>query len=326
MQMIKYWPNTQSINLNNAVVNLFITTKKKFVYNLSNNTNHCLYIDILNNINKQKLFYMILNELEKLILDIIELNLDRIKLKKLSYKILYNFIKMIQKLNIYSKIITMIVLAIISIIVIINNTYFNIILKESYLLINNLLIYLIFGSSFIDNQLFIFNKLYTPYKHVQILFENFIIQTSNLVIYNLFYKSLYLSQILQIMQKNTLSNYSYASTRSIIFFLNNLNIQNLIYKYIGQPKAIYSARYQVWLISHEGIITKYIYTNRLLDIKKLSKTKTFFLCCLEIKDILIPKIEKIIIIIGKYFIYILINLIGNIMILIIRAMISYLQK
>lgn len=324
--MIKSWPNKQSIDLNNAVVNLFITTKKKFMYNLSNNTNHCLYIDILNNINKQKLFQIILNELEKLILDIIELNLNRTNLKKLSYKILYSFIKKISYnyiyivhqnnynmwYNINNKNF--------------NNTYFNLILKENYLLINNLLIYLIFGSSFIDNQLFIFNKLYTPYKHVQILFENFIIQTSNLVIYHLFYNSLYLSQILTLIQYNTISNYSYVSTRSIIFFLNNLNIQNLIYKYISQPKAIYSARYQVWLMSNEGIITKYIYTNRLEDIKKLSKTKIFFLCCLEIKDILIPKIEKISIIIGKYFLYILINLLGNIIILIIRAMISYLQK
>lgn len=323
--MIKYWPNKESIDLNHAVVNLFITTKKKFIYNLSNNTNYYLYIDLLNNTNKERLFRITLKELEKLILDIIQLNPNKNQLTKLSYKILFNITNKISKKflylinqdnNIYlSKI---------------NNKniykYNYLVAKENNLLINNLLIYFIFGASLIDDKLFIFNKLYTPHKHVQILFENFIIQTSNLTLYYIFHQSSSLSQIIKFIQNNQLSNYSYLSTRSIILFLNNLNWQNIIYKYINQPKAIYSSRYQVWLISNEGIITKYIYTYRLEDIKKMGYTKTFFLCCLEIKDILIPKIEKIIIIIGKYFLYILINLLGNIMILIIRAVISYLQK
>lgn len=324
--MIKYWPNQQSIQLNYAVVDLFISTKKKFRYNLSNNTNKDLYIDILNNIQKYQLFNITLDELEKLILDIIELNLNKQKLKKLNYKILYNFINQVSHnflltlnknhsyFSFYSNKNN------------INLDHYNFFLQEHQLLLNNLLIYLIFGSSYIDNKLFIFNKLYSPYKHVQILFENFIIQTSNLVIYCLFNQSLYLSEAANFIQDHQLSNESYLSTRSIILFLNNLNLQTLIYKYINQPKAVYSARYQVWLIGKEGIITKYIYTYRLQDIKNLSGIKTLFLFCIEIKDIIIPKIEKITIIIGKYFLYLLINLLGNIIILIIRAMISYLQR
>nr|YP_009391768.1 hypothetical protein [Acrosorium ciliolatum]ARW59912.1 hypothetical protein [Acrosorium ciliolatum] len=324
--MIKYWPNKQSIDLNHAVVNLFITTKKKFIYNLSNNSNYHLYIDVLNNIHKEKLFKITLNELKKLILDIIQLNPNKKQLKKLSYQILCNITTKISKNFLYSTNQA-------NYIYIFNinekyiyQTYNNLIAEKNHLLINNLLIYLIFGSSFIDEKLFIFNKLYTPHKHVQILFENFIIQISNLTVYYLFHKSLSLSQIINFIQNNQLSNYSYISTRSIILFLNNLNWQNLIYKYINQPKEIYSSRYPVWLISTEGIIIKYIYTYRLEDIQKIGNTKTFFLCCLEIKDILIPKIEKIIIIIGKYFLYILINLFGNIIILMIRVVISYLQK
>lgn len=321
--MIKYWPNKQSIDLNHAVVNLFIATKKKFIYNLSNKTNYYLYIDILNNTNKEKLFRITLNELEKLILDLIQSSPSKKELTKLSYKILCNVIKKISKQFLY----------------LINqdkriylyktNVFFNynnLVYKENHLLINTLLIYLIFGSSIVDEKLFIFNKLYTPHKHVQVLFENFIIQTSNLTIYHIFHQSLSLSQVINFIHNNQISNYSYISTRSIILFFNNLNWQNFIHEYITQPKQIYSSRYQVWLISNEGIITKYIYTYRLKDIKRINKMKTFFLLCLEIKDILIPKIEKIIIIISKYFLYIFINLLGNIIILMIRGIISYLQK
>nr|QCI05977.1 hypothetical protein [Delesseria sanguinea] len=72
--MIKYWPNKQSVELNNSIVNLFYNIRKKFIYNLSNETEYYLYIDILNSTYKKKLFIIIIQELEKLILDIVELN------------------------------------------------------------------------------------------------------------------------------------------------------------------------------------------------------------------------------------------------------------
>nr|YP_009295208.1 hypothetical protein BI108_pgp187 [Dasya binghamiae]AOH77220.1 hypothetical protein [Dasya binghamiae] len=322
--MIKYWPNKQGIQLNNSVVNLFYDTRKKFIHNLSNNTNYYLCTDLLNNIYKKKLFNIILEELEKLILDIIELNLNKKNLRKLNYQILCDFINKISNNFISNKETN-------------NNEYLNknhytfynfsnLLLKEHKILIENLLIYLIFGSSMINNNIFIFNKYYTPYQHVQILFENFIIQSSNFIMSKLFNKFLSLSELIHFLKKNEICNSSYISTRSIALLLNNLQWQNIIYSYIYFPKLIYSARYQVWLFSSQGIITKYIYLFRLKEGYQLSQIQMILLFFIEFKDICIPKIEKFFIITIKYLIYIIINIISSLIILITRIIISYIYK
>nr|YP_010155922.1 hypothetical protein K4Y23_pgp142 [Cumathamnion serrulatum]QQY85280.1 hypothetical protein [Cumathamnion serrulatum] len=328
--MVKYWPNKQSLELNNSIVDLFYDIRKKFIYNLSNHTNHHLYIDILNSPYKKKLFIIIIKELEKLILDTVELNLSIKSLQELNYRIVCDFINNVSNIfiqNINSKKYNQYIEKKQKIeSVYKNNYYYNLIAIEHHLLAENLFRYLFFGSSSIDGNIFMFNKLYTPYKHVQILFENFILQVSNLTINNLCGNFFSLPGAIDFLKKNNICNHSYISTRSIALFFNNLNWQNLIYMYISQPKSIYNARYQVWLVSNKGIITKYIYLSRLEDLNKMSKTKIALLFFLEFKDFLIPKIESFLNIITKYIIYIIINLFSNIIILAIRIIIYYIHR
>nr|QCI06330.1 hypothetical protein [Dictyurus purpurascens] len=326
--MIKYWPSKPSIELNNSVVQLFFNTRKKLKYNLYNRTTYYLYIDILSNKYKKKLFNIILKELEKLLLKIIESNLQINQIRKLNYHILYNFIDQISYIfieTIYKKE-KKDYFSLLKNWNINNSCYSKLILIEHNLLIENLLIYLLFGSEYIDDQIFIFNKSYTPYKHVQILFENFLIQSSNLIIHNLLNNFFSISEINYFLRKYEVCTNTYISIRSIILFINNLKWQNFISLYIQQPKAIYNAHYEVWLISSKGIIRKNIYTSRTKELNKLSKTKTFFLFFLEIRDIIFPKMEKYFIIISKYIIYLLINIFNNIIILLIRIIISYINN
>lgn len=314
--MIKYWPTKQSIKLNNAVVDLFIETEHKLIYDLSNKTNYYLYTDILNNIGKNKLFYVILNEFKQLILELIEANLNERDLKKLNKNIMHIFTEKIYK-NFLSSL---------------NNKYqkeqkiykkkLNYI--ENYYLIESLIIYLVLGSSAIDQNIFLFDRSYTPYKHVQILFENFLIQISNITICRLFNKRVIIYNV-----NNTLRyiyNKAYISNRSIALLINNLVWQNFLYSYIDEPQYIYNERNRIWLISSKGIINKYIYTNRVQEIKKFTKFRIFFLLLLEIKDILIPKIEKFLVLIGQYIIYLSLNLLSNIIIIFIKIIIFYLRK
>nr|YP_009392599.1 hypothetical protein [Bostrychia tenella]ARW61161.1 hypothetical protein [Bostrychia tenella] len=311
--MIKYWPNKQSIKLNNAVVDLFLDTENKLIYDLSNITNYYLYIDILNNINKNKLFDIILKELKKLILDLVELNLHKQNLKNLKNQILYIFTEKIFINFLYK----------------INKkyNYKNKLVNIKYdILTENLLIYLIFGSSYIDSNIFIFEPIYTPYKHVQILFENFIIQISNLIMENLFNESIKSSQINILLKSKQICNKSYISSRSIVLLLNNLKWQNFIYCNIYKLKCMYNERQQVWLISSKGIVTKYIYVTRTQEIQKLTKFSIFLLFCLELKDIIIPKLERILVQIGKYLIYFSINLFSNLIIVTMRVIIFYFRK
>nr|YP_009392804.1 hypothetical protein [Caloglossa intermedia]ARW61366.1 hypothetical protein [Caloglossa intermedia] len=328
--MLKYWPNKQSLKLNNEVIKLFCDTKIKIRSNLSNYTSYYLYIDIINHLYKQRLFLIIIEELEKLILDIIELNIKPQDIKELKYEILHDFInatstQFISKFNTrYNHYLTQKLEQ--SSCAHLHSEYYKMIELEGNIFVENILIYLTFGCSYINDKIFIFNRLYTPKKHVQILFENFVIQIGNCVVHNIAKNFSCLSDMIYFFKLNTICNSSYLSTRSIALFFNNLNWQNYIYTYIYQPKLIYNAYYRVLIFNVRGIESRYIYTSRLSDLKKLSHLQTLLLLILEIKDICIPKIEKFLLAVIKYVTYTFINLFNNFFILITRAVLFSLQK
>lgn len=307
--MIKYWPNQPSIKLNNAIVELFTITEKKIIYNLSNATNSYLYLDILNIENRYKLLKLILNEFKILILDLIELNLNEQQLYCLDKKIFKIFLeKVLDKFEQRKNQQT--------ILIDINNIY----------LVKELINYLLFGSSRIKYNLFSFTPLYTPYYHVQILFENFIISTANIIINNIIEDLKSSSSIYLFFKTSNRCNYIYTSNRSITLFLNNLRWQNIINNYICNTKCLYNEREKILLISSEGIITKYIYTSNVKRVKCLNRFQGFILFWLEIKDIIIPKTEKILIRTSKYLVYFLINFLSNLIITLLRFIIFYLSK
>nr|YP_009237882.1 Ycf55 [Gracilariopsis lemaneiformis]YP_009294717.1 hypothetical protein Gch_118 [Gracilariopsis chorda]AJO68363.1 hypothetical protein [Gracilariopsis lemaneiformis]AML79961.1 Ycf55 [Gracilariopsis lemaneiformis]AOM66977.1 hypothetical protein Gch_118 [Gracilariopsis chorda] len=313
--MVKYWPCKQGMYLNHEVAHLFAYVKQKFNGDLSNRTNDNLYIDILNNSVKYRLFSIILVELEILILDLIELNLSIKTIKRLNYKILYDLIQKIIAhflvefhFNDYP-------------IILIKGqqySYLQIILVEYKWLLESLLIYLIFGSMYIDNDAFVFDAQYTPIKHVAILLENLVIQVSNLVIFTILENLKSLSNIAIFLKNNKLCNVTCISIRSLAVFRNSLVCQNWIYLYIIQPKYIYSSRYKVWLISSKGLVTKYIYAYRLDDFIALSRPKLILVTLIELQDLIIPKLEKFLLIFIKLILYIFINVLGNGIVIFIR--------
>nr|YP_010618809.1 hypothetical protein PN064_pgp181 [Deltalsia parasitica]WAX02822.1 hypothetical protein [Deltalsia parasitica] len=311
---IKYWPNRQSISLNNAVVDLFIETEKKLTLKTNNQSQQYLYLDILNNITRTKILQSILSEFKELILDMIEINLSTRMLKKLNQKIVKIFIdRVLSKFFVQFKF---------------NNTILNNNkLKYHYHnLTDYLLIYLIFGSSQIENDIFLFETLCTPYNHVKVLLENFIIHIGNIIIKQLIDNLNNSLNINKFLKKQNICNKLYTSNRSIILFLNNLKWQNLIQSYIYDIKSIYNERQKIWIISSEGIISKYIYLSKGQRIRSINQIKIIFLFWLELKDLLIPKTEKFFIQIAKYFLYCSINLFSNLILILIRIIVFYLNK
>nr|QVY58322.1 hypothetical protein [Kappaphycus striatus] len=315
--MIQYWPRHQSFELNKQVADLFSNTRQKFSYNLFNTTNDNLYLDLLDNFNKKQLFIIVLIELEIVLLDIIELDLSIEMIQLLSYKILHDIVqKSVKRFSrkadsIYKNID-------------LDNcksNYLQIILSEYKLLLEYLLIYLIYGTSKIKKSIFVFDNNSTPNLHVSILFENLVIQISDLVICIIIESMQSLSNIIFFVKNYLLCNSSYISFRSIALFRNNLIVQNFIRFYISQPKAIYSSRYKVWLLSANGLVSKYIYISRLDDISSLSTIQLISLFLIEIQDLIIMKFEKFLLIVIKLFIYVLINLLSNSIIFCIRSIV-----
>nr|ARW64065.1 hypothetical protein [Chondria sp. (in: red algae)] len=311
--MIRYWPTQPSIKLNNVIVELFTTTESKLKKNLPNRTNHYLYIDILNSQNKRKLLKLILDEFKNLLLDLIELNLSTTQINKLDQKILIILIKKVSKTFQFNKYLV---------------DYRKIILldKNQLYLIKELITYLIFGSSSIQYKSFLFNSLHTPYNHVQILFENFVIDTANTVVKNTIDDLKNSTSIYNFFKETNKCNYLYTSQRSITLFLNNLKWQNLIESWIYETKSLYNEREKVLVMSSKGIITKYIYLSNVHKIKYLNKIQVTFLLWLEFRDLTIPKIEKVILQVSKYLAYFFVNFFSNLGIGLLRLFIFYLNK
>nr|AYR05956.1 hypothetical protein [Lithothamnion sp.] len=319
--MTKYWPNRQSINLNLAVANLFVQTYHRFSNKLSNKTRINLPIDILDKYVKKQLFIDILIELEILVIDLIELNFSIENIHNMNHKILHdivtktmkNFINKLQYKKDYH-------------LIYFYSSYNQLFFAEHKILIQDLLIYLVFGSNAIDTTTFPFYKLKTPFNHVRILLENAIIQISNLIIFNLLENFTSIEATSKFLTTNNLCNNYNISIRSISKLRNNLVSYNWINQYIYYPQNIYCSKYRIWLLSSRGILHKHIYINRSSEYLKLSKIQLSIILYLELQDFILPKINTLIIVLGKFIVYILVKIIGKGFQLCFRSLIQRIQQ
>lgn len=320
---LNYWPNKKGIQLNQEVANLLLITKKKVALNVHKFTEYYLYTDILDQTTRKKLFLNVLNQLENLILDIIEIDLDLESLKLLNYKIICDLVKKSSINFLDTMFLDDNIVKIIK-----SNTasYSKIITYEHKLLLENLLIYLIFGSDQINDFIYAFNNKQTPKQHIYIILDNFIIQISNIVIQLIFHNINSLPRIVAFVVENKICNALYISKRSVAIFINNLLWQNFLYLHIQQPKDIYSNRYRVWFIYNKGLYAKYIYVSRLNNTLQLSYIQKILIYIIEIQDIIIPKLEKKLLALYKIILYVLINILGNTTIFIIRTLVSSFQN
>nr|YP_009394464.1 hypothetical protein [Vertebrata thuyoides]ARW63026.1 hypothetical protein [Vertebrata thuyoides] len=313
--MVKYWPTQQSIYLNNSIVDLFIETEKKFASKQYNKSKQYLYLDVLNIINRNRLFNYIIDDFKKLILDLIELNLSLKEINKMNHNIRNIFIerisqKFLSPLRYKNK-----------------ELRHKIKIRSQYNdLMKYLLIYLIFGSSPIDEKTFVFQTIYTPYNHVKALLENFIIQIGNQIVRRIICTLDNSAHISNFLKSQNLCNKLYSSNRSVVLFLNNLKWQNFLHSYVYEVKCFYDERQQIWILSSTGITTKYIHVSKITEIRKLNQLKSIFIFWLELKDLVIPKIEKLIIQMSKYLLYSLLSLFNSLFLIIIKILVFYLSK
>nr|YP_009294314.1 hypothetical protein Palma_122 [Palmaria palmata]AOM67754.1 hypothetical protein Palma_122 [Palmaria palmata] len=301
---ITYWPVFRGIELNNQVSKLFEKLYFKFNSNLSNKTPSILSIDIANVQIKKEIFKIILLELEILVLDITELEVTMDDLLRLNKKILIDLtnksIIAAQSLLSYPNSPT--------ISNSLNSTLsYKSLLLEHRLLLQNLILLLVFGSSNIAPEYNSFLKNQVPLKQVEILIDNFVIQLADIVFFNLINSCQSLSQLFDFLKDNNICSENYISARSIATFRNNLLWSQLLSYYIHQPQTVYNNRYQVWLFSINGISCQYVYTSREISFRDLSRLQLVIIIFLEVQDFLLPKIQFFIIFIGKLCTYIFRN-------------------
>nr|YP_010336339.1 hypothetical protein MW428_pgp153 [Goniotrichopsis reniformis]UNJ14745.1 hypothetical protein [Goniotrichopsis reniformis] len=290
------WPIDQGKDLNYRVAKIFALLHIKIAQNLSNKSSHILPIDVLSNFKKHQLFLIILEELEKVLLDTIRAQIKPKDLTKnknsLALSILSNSREIFFSQYNDSK----------------NYDYYLLINYDQDLIFeleNNLellLLFSILGSS--HNTQTLFNRN-LPQKinerQIEVLFDNFLVQTSNLLTDGLLRTTEGISFSLQ----NHLFNSNYYSVRNIEQFRNNLMWHKFMRRYIIIPKNIYENRYNLYVLSPSGILTKYIFAQRLYELSKLSTTQLIITFIIEIQDFLLPKIYSFLRFITKIIFFVI---------------------
>lgn len=288
--MTQYWPSEQGVLLNKKVAYLFNKIYLKFNYCLYNNTKTLLSFDIINLQTKKELFKIIILELEILVLDIIDLNLNLSDIQVLSSKLFIDLInKSIHsfcdyvlniKYNLYNFHYQ-------------NNLLQNTFVLDKHLILEDLLVYLIFGNSIHNqnNDNYLYNKI--PQQYIEVLLDNCIIQIGHIVFYQFILNNKSLFKLFKFLTYNKLHHDKYISVKSLTGFKNNLIWQQIIYYYLIQPKAIYNNYYIVWFFDTQGLLYKYIYTYRTSDAKHLSSIQMIVISILELQDFLYPKIYRL---------------------------------
>ena len=315
--MTTYWPNKQSINLNLAVSDIFAQTHQKIYFNLQNTTKSCIPTDVFDEDTKKHLALELLAELEILIIDIVELNLTIQEIRQLNDQILLHlinttgrrmlqFLKM-QEINFYINF---------------RSRYNRLFFYEHAYGANILLTYLIFGSESVKDIYFPFSSRKTPFHHVKILFENMILQISNTIVFNLLESSNSIIKTYSLIGNKSTEYCDHQSIRKLLNFKNNLTIRSLINFYIYYPQYIYCGKYSVYLLNSKGITLRHIYFNRLHDYIKLSNCQLGSITYLEIKDIIGPRFNQLMALIGK----LVINLFLKIIEKNINASLKYVAK
>jgi hypothetical protein len=91
--------------------------------------------------------------------------------------------------------------------------------------------------------------------------------------------------------------------------------------YLSYPRGIYNNRYQVWIFTNDGLYSQYIYAYRENDLKTLSGLQIIITILFELQDFIFPKIQKIVFLFGKVFIYLFRHVIGSVITVLLKSVI-----
>jgi|TARA_B110000503_G_scaffold141432_1_gene234993 hypothetical protein len=173
----------------------------------------------------------------------------------------------------------------------------------------------------------IFDSIFAPIYNsindvfLSILVENLIIKTSDCVasiIINKFSRGNNIRQ--------TFYKLEFLTFRNLEKFKNNLNWQNTLMLYVQQPFSIYYSSLEVWFFKTDGLANRYIYANRLNELKNLDKLSLSTIFFFELKDFLSTRFEEIVYVLGRSIRYTFTSFTGQMIGLIWRGIIDGLKK
>jgi hypothetical protein len=138
------------------------------------------------------------------------------------------------------------------------------------------------------------------------LLHNLLIQLANGVVQPLLNRFADLETIKQSFYDRRL-----ISTREIERFRNNLSWKYRWDNYVGEPKAIFESRYDLFVLASRGIAKISVYAPRSQKLAQLSGIQLAVTLALETRDAIAPRIRGAVAFLGSGVVYVLTQVIGR---------------
>ncbi len=312
-------PSNQQAPVTSQQSVLFDTTLRKIQTNVTNLTETILEIDILRADKKRELLYIILRQLENLLK---ELQFSQIKPEQIegSSVTVVRDLWQTATTEFFGKYYTIWtgdreVNVVSSLLQDEDRIVTNILAKIPF--VPELLAYFLFQKPLSGDNTTYAAGSWEARQRAELLLDNIIISVGNAVMSPL------LNQFADIEDiKNQLFNRRLVSTREIEEFRNHLTWKYRLNDLVYEPKQIFESRYLLWTLTEEGMNQISIYAPRRDELEQLPVLPLAVTYTLEVRDAIAPKLRATVSFVGSGLVYILTQVIGRGIGLIVRGIIQ----
>lgn len=301
-------PKISSDVIRTLQADLFDTTLAKLQFSLQNVTGVPLEIDICREEKKRELLYLILRKIENVLN---ELRFSQVQASQLSemQSVIMRDLWLAATTDFFGRYSTLQVgdrnLEIVNLLLQDTLVVQTAILDKIPLVVE-LLSHLLF-----QTPLVIDNVSYAPgspeaMNRAGLVLQNLLIQLANGVVQPLLNKLADVEAIKQSFYDRRL-----ISTREIERFRNNLSWKYRLNNYIGEPKAIFESRYELFVLASRGIAKISIYAARGQELSQLSGIQLAVTLVLETRDAIAPPLQAAVAFLGSGIVYVLTQVVGR---------------
>jgi DNA-binding NarL/FixJ family response regulator len=288
---------------------LFDVTVAKLQGDLTNLTSTPLEIDILRDVQKRELLYIVLRQFEN---SLSELRFAQTQLHQMPEKqwVVLRDLWQLSLTEFFGKYFTLVNQKQKSIDVV------DVLLQDADEVaattlnrvpqVAELLSHLLFQTSLIiDNRAYEAGTPEAMYR-AEMLLDNLLIQVANAVIQPL------LNHFADVeVVKQRFYTHSLLASRDIERFRNDLSWKYRLEQYVAEPQAIFESRYILWGLVGSGIIKIPIYAPRTQELKQLQGIRLAVTLALELQDAIAPRLRTAVSFLGTGVVYVLTNVVGR---------------
>lgn len=288
--------------------NLFGSTLAKLQFSLQNLTSEPLEIDIFRESKKRELLYLILRKIENVLN---ELRFSQVQMSQLPelQSVIVRDLWQAATTDFFGRYSTLRVgernLEIVNILLQ-NPVVVQTAILDKIPLVVELFFHLLFQTPLvIDNVSYAVGSS-EAMERAETILQNLLIQLANGVVQPLLNELADVEAIKQSFYDRRL-----ISTREIERLRNSLSWKYRLKKYIGEPKAIFESRYDLFVLASRGIAKISIYAPRSQELAQLSGIQLAVTLVLETRDAIAPRLQAAVSFLGSGVVYVLTQVIGR---------------